>query len=133
MNKSLLLLAISVVCIGGCKKADPLVGAWTTNVGGANATQTFNADKTFTLEEEMQGMKVKERGTWSSTEKEMTLTGSSVDVSGGNPQMGQMIKSGMEQGMKNPVAMAYSLTSPDELDVTSAQGAHQILKRKSQG
>ncbi len=130
MNKPLLALLLLALSLSGCSRPDPLVGTWTTMIGTSTTTQTFNADKTFTAQAKAQGMTFVEHGTWTSTDKEIVLTRTGIDITGGDPTVVAAIKQLAEKKRNEVVRVTYRFPIPEELEFAVPNGAKQVFTRK---
>lgn len=130
MKKLLLLVVLAVGVLAGCK-GKSLEGTWTMSMNGLSATQTFKPDKSFAIVSTMQGITVTQTGTWSATDKELTLTTTDVKAEGGDPKMRDMINALPKDQMKKPVTVEYDWKTNDQIEVGLPGSPKQVMTRKA--
>ena len=97
MRRIAIVGALALLAVCGCKKGPSFAGAWVTDVPNfGTQTMHLNEDKTWNIDmsQKIQTFDIKAtiKGTWSNTDKEMSLTTSDIQLSGLPPQLEALAK-----------------------------------------
>ncbi len=125
---------VALSCMG-CKKPRTFIGTWQTTTatqGGADSKMTFNPDHTmsFTAKNGPTQMPytLTGFGTWSSTEKDLTVTPASMTLDGLNPVAKARMEPYLQASVSKPQTGVVIWKSDDEFICRKA-GVDQDFKR----